>query len=190
MLLPEPVSPMITTTGFLSTVSNIFSSDWRIGRFAIIIQNPNSTLQGNIGTNDKLFCFLFPGSVGKSWWVGFIFITHSSPVPYVCMSNQLLLIQTHRLSLTQLITYIHTLSNIFPKDSTLVPVQSGRTPSQFITVSKHNFHQPPPPHHLFTGAPTINVRVRTTFTEIVVLPTSPWNSRSGKNFKFFILIYS
>lgn len=35
MLLPDPVSPITTTTGFCSTVSTIFSSYWRIGRFAI-----------------------------------------------------------------------------------------------------------------------------------------------------------
>ena len=31
MLFPEPVSPIMTTTGFLSTVSMIVSSNLRIG---------------------------------------------------------------------------------------------------------------------------------------------------------------
>ena len=36
MLFPEPVSPIMTTTEFFSTVSMIFSSNWRIGSSAIV----------------------------------------------------------------------------------------------------------------------------------------------------------
>lgn len=36
MLFPEPVSPIMTTTGLFCTVSMIFSSNWRIGSSAIV----------------------------------------------------------------------------------------------------------------------------------------------------------
>lgn len=40
VLFPEPVSPITTTTGFCSTVSMIFSSNWRIGSCAIDESTP------------------------------------------------------------------------------------------------------------------------------------------------------